>query len=139
VVYHSTRTHNHQLVSCKHASWRIKRQFLSFGARTNLLYASVSSISHNLTIANHDAAVDLTQLFFLHKLRWSTIKHIASLTFTSNTTPLPDHFAANYTFRSKYTRPHFTCSGLEIVARHNSFDFLYSPYGPDGKCEFPGG
>ncbi|CZR54342.1 uncharacterized protein PAC_04226 [Phialocephala subalpina] len=81
--------------------------------------------------------IDLTEIFFLHKLRWSTIHHISSLTFTSHSTPLPDLFpsstssSANSAVVRAYTRPHFTCSGLDILSRYSPADFCYSPYGPD--------
>ncbi|KUJ20929.1 uncharacterized protein LY89DRAFT_419534 [Mollisia scopiformis] len=73
--------------------------------------------------------VDLMEPFFLHRLRWSTIQHMASLTFTSNTTPLPESFSSH--LKRNYIRPHFACSGLDILARYSPTDFLYSPYGPD--------
>ncbi|KAF8864228.1 hypothetical protein BDZ45DRAFT_58244 [Acephala macrosclerotiorum] len=80
--------------------------------------------------------IDLTEIFFLNKLRWSTIHHISSLTFTSHSTPLPyspstSSSSANSAVIRAYTRPHFTCSGLDILSRYSPADFCYSPYGPD--------
>ncbi|KAE8448136.1 hypothetical protein EG329_009740 [Mollisiaceae sp. DMI_Dod_QoI] len=70
--------------------------------------------------------VDLDDSFFLRNLRWSTIQHITSLTFTSDITSLPVDPYAYFAIR-----PHFTCSGLNIISRHSSADFRYSPYGPN--------
>lgn len=86
-------------------------------------------IAKPTSTSNQHIAVDLTEPFFMHKLRWSTIYHIASLTFTSNSTPLPD--LSSSTLRRNYIDPHFTCSGAEILARYTPADFRYSPYGPD--------
>lgn len=89
------------------------------------------SLSLLFAVSDPNSAVDVTEPFFLHKLRWSTIHHITSLTFTSNTTPLPDPFSTSSVLKRAYTRPHFTCSGQDILARYSPADFRYSPYGPD--------
>lgn len=84
------------------------------------------------TKSNLDIAVDLTESFFIHNLRWSTISHIACLIFTSGTTPLlHTSLWSARTSNDVYKKPHFSCTGLDILARHNDFDFRYSPQGPD--------
>lgn len=71
----------------------------------------------------------LTNSFLLKSLRWSSIAVVNSISFISNSSPLP---GLDGPFSGPpHTRPAFNCTGADIIARFNPSDFRYSPKGPD--------
>lgn len=71
----------------------------------------------------------LTNSFILKSLRWSSISFLTSLSFVSNSHPLPGlDDSVSETARSQSA---FHCTGADIIARFKPNDFRYSPKGPD--------
>lgn len=71
--------------------------------------------------------IDPSPTFLLSKFRWSTLRILKSLTFTSSNGPAPSLSLTEAAFSAVG----FHCTGTEILARFHPSDFRYSPIGPD--------
>jgi hypothetical protein len=83
-----------------------------------------------LLITNTFPANDPSPTFLLSKFRWSTLRILKSLTFTSSNGPAPLVPSLSLT-DATFSEVGFQCSGTEILARFRPSDFRYSPIGPD--------
>ncbi|KAH8793929.1 hypothetical protein BGZ57DRAFT_390916 [Hyaloscypha finlandica] len=72
---------------------------------------------------------DPNPTFLLSKFRWTTLRALNSLTFTSNNGPVPSPPIVGT--ESPFSEPGFHCTGADILARFTLSDFRYSPVGPD--------
>ncbi|KAE9379133.1 hypothetical protein N431DRAFT_434142 [Stipitochalara longipes BDJ] len=72
---------------------------------------------------------DPSPTFLLSKFRWSTLRVLKSLTFTSSNGPLCS-LPISKTASSE-PEPSFHCTGPDILARFTHADFIYSLSGPD--------
>lgn len=98
-------------------------------AKTPSQYASVSNVEtrSSSSITNSFAANDPSPTFLLSKFRWSTLRVLNSLTFTSSNGPVPSLPLTG----TNFSEPGFHCTGADILARFTGADFRYSPVGPD--------
>jgi hypothetical protein len=79
-------------------------------------------------------SLSLANSSIIRSLRWSTLSYLTSISFVSNTNSNSSSVSdQDPTPRivGPRSRPSFTCTGADILARFASSDFRYSPAGPD--------
>ena len=131
LVHPGQRRNSHILLflSFEPARRLTKKQHQFYMARTISPYVFVRIIQtiSLLLITNTIPANDPSPTFLLSKFRWSTLRILKSLTFTSSNGPAPSLSLTDAAF----SEVGFHCTGTEILARFHPSDFRYSPIGPD--------
>jgi len=109
----------------------MKKLHQFYMAKTHSLYVFVSPFArpYCIIITNALSANDPNPTFLLSKFRWTTLRALNSLTFTSNNGPVPSLPIVGT--ESPFSEPGFHCTGADILARFTLSDFRYSPVGPD--------